>query len=203
MGRPSNTDEKRSELLVKAAECFRKYGYDKTSLDDIAKAMKLNKASLYYYIKNKEELFLEILLHEATLTMDQLLEDAKAIEDSLEKIHFFFNNRVDVYIKLIKLNSISKETILTLQNQFFMVYEKTFETEFGFVLGILDHSNLTKYTGLKLAEFTTLLFEVANAIKHEAVLLGDVIEGNQETLKALKNRIALTINLFINSTYSI
>jgi AcrR family transcriptional regulator len=203
MARPSNTQEKREDLISKATICFRKYGYDKTSLDDIAKAMKLNKASLYYYIKNKEELFLEILLSEATESMNQLLVDAKKINQPLEKIHFFFNNRVDVYIKLIKLNSISKTTILELQNQFFMVYEKTSETEFNFIKSILIENKLTTYKGKKIDEFTKLLFEVANAIKHESVLLGDVIEGNSETLKLLKNKIKQTINLFINSTHKI
>jgi AcrR family transcriptional regulator len=56
--------EKKKEILKAASDCFARYGYEKTTLDDIGKMVGLNKASLYYYYKNKEAIFSEVVFEE-------------------------------------------------------------------------------------------------------------------------------------------
>ena len=57
-----DTSPKKQEILKAASECFARFGYEKTTLDDIGKMVGLNKASLYYYYKNKEDIFAEVVL---------------------------------------------------------------------------------------------------------------------------------------------
>jgi len=54
-----------------AAKLFGKYGFHKTSMDEIAKIARKAKGSLYYHFKNKEELF--------TAVVDAELENLKAL----------------------------------------------------------------------------------------------------------------------------
>ena len=49
-------DEKRRKILENAARIFAKKGYERASLEEIAGKLKLTKASLYHYIKSKEEM---------------------------------------------------------------------------------------------------------------------------------------------------
>ena len=58
------------EVYTKAAMLFRQNGYLDTPLNKIAKELNIQKASLYYYIKDKETLLFEIL----NRTMDTMLE---------------------------------------------------------------------------------------------------------------------------------
>ena len=51
---------KRAQIIEAAAICFHKYGYAKTSLDDIGREAGMGKGSLYYYFESKEDLFLEV-----------------------------------------------------------------------------------------------------------------------------------------------
>ncbi len=53
--------DKRQKLVEAAAQVFLRYGYRKTTLDDIAEAAGLQKSSLYHYFENKDELFRESL----------------------------------------------------------------------------------------------------------------------------------------------
>ena len=46
----------RDRLLSAAAELFARQGYRATSLDDVAEALAIKKASLYHYIRSKDEL---------------------------------------------------------------------------------------------------------------------------------------------------
>jgi len=53
--------ERRTEIVRAAAEMFKKNGYRGTKLNDVAEAMGLDRASLYYYVGSKEELFHEVV----------------------------------------------------------------------------------------------------------------------------------------------
>ena len=50
---------KQSALYHAAAQAFLKNGYHGTTLDDIAAALGVKKATLYYYVRNKQELLVQ------------------------------------------------------------------------------------------------------------------------------------------------
>ncbi len=54
--------EKRKKILHNAAKLFAKKGYEKASLEEIAARLKLTKASLYHYVKSKDEVLYLIQL---------------------------------------------------------------------------------------------------------------------------------------------
>ena len=59
MGRPSAKQRKPYNLdaiLDVAVRVFRERGYDGSSLDDVARAAGITKASIYYHVRSKEEL---------------------------------------------------------------------------------------------------------------------------------------------------
>ena len=53
-------NEKRDKILLNAAKLFAKNGYENVSMEEIAAKLKLNKATLYYYFKSKDEIFFMI-----------------------------------------------------------------------------------------------------------------------------------------------
>lgn len=51
----------KEEIITKSIEIFRKQGYYKTSMSDLAAACGLQKGSFYYHFKSKEELMQAVL----------------------------------------------------------------------------------------------------------------------------------------------
>lgn len=49
----------RERILLESARVFNRRGYHGTTLDDIARALGVTKAALYYHVKSKEELLFE------------------------------------------------------------------------------------------------------------------------------------------------
>lgn len=45
------------QILQAALQLFQKHGYQKVTMDDVAKAIGKGRSSLYYYYKNKDEVF--------------------------------------------------------------------------------------------------------------------------------------------------
>src|SRR3990167_3936216 len=49
----------RERILAEAARIFNRLGYHGTALDDVARALGVTKAALYYHVQNKEELLFQ------------------------------------------------------------------------------------------------------------------------------------------------
>jgi len=52
--------QKRLAILTVAARLFNEHGYHETSLDDIAAALNVSKPTVYYYVRSKEAILVEI-----------------------------------------------------------------------------------------------------------------------------------------------
>jgi len=52
---------RREELVKTAAEVFQEKGYEASTLNDVAERMGTDRASLYYYVGSKQELFQEVV----------------------------------------------------------------------------------------------------------------------------------------------
>lgn len=74
MARSSTLEaSRRGRLLEAAAALFARWGYDKTSVDDIARECGISKGAVYLEFPGKEELFRGVLYHEfARYTQDWL-----------------------------------------------------------------------------------------------------------------------------------
>lgn len=66
---PEPPDDKREAILAAAQIQFSRYGFRRTSMEDIAKETGVSRASLYSYFENKEEIFRSLTeqLHERSL----------------------------------------------------------------------------------------------------------------------------------------
>jgi AcrR family transcriptional regulator len=63
----------REQLIDKAAELFSTRGYSRTTIQDIARAMRLSRSSLYHYFRSKEEV-LKALIEDQTIGPSQAME---------------------------------------------------------------------------------------------------------------------------------
>lgn len=97
----------RREYIVDAAEkLFFAKGYDNVSMNDIAAAVGMNKATLYLYFENKDSLFFAVALRGARL-MNELFQNAMARGNTgIEKLteigqaYFDYHRQYADYYKL-------------------------------------------------------------------------------------------------------
>ena len=78
----------REEILEAAAQIFSQKGYHGTSMQDIAVAVNLQKASLYHHISSKQELLLALLNEALDLLIQRITQvsnEPGAPEDKLRK----------------------------------------------------------------------------------------------------------------------
>jgi AcrR family transcriptional regulator len=68
-------NERKQQIIKAAAKRFARHGPGKTTLEEIARDIRIGKASIYHYFKSKDELFYAAVDWEST----QFINDIKAI----------------------------------------------------------------------------------------------------------------------------
>ncbi|MCK7536282.1 MAG: TetR/AcrR family transcriptional regulator [Marinilabiliales bacterium] len=58
-------EEYRRRIILTASKIFSHYGFRKTTMEEISRALKKGKSSIYYYFGSKEEIFEAVVLYEA------------------------------------------------------------------------------------------------------------------------------------------
>jgi AcrR family transcriptional regulator len=96
----SKRDAVRENILTIAQEIFSKYGYKKTTLDDIANAVRKGKSSLYYYFSSKEDLFQEVVQKEADILRAELSKVLMKNISPEEKLKDYIMTKITTYRQL-------------------------------------------------------------------------------------------------------
>lgn len=73
-------------IITAAAQLFARKGFGSTSLDEVAEVLGVSKASLYYHIKNKEEILRLIFLTVLTVSEEPLRQIVEADLPAGEKL---------------------------------------------------------------------------------------------------------------------
>ncbi len=114
---------KRQAILRTAARAFNESGFHQTSLDDLAKRLKVSKPALYHYVDSKDDILFEC----NRLALEYMKEALSLAEDSahtgMEKLRMFLTryaeNATDEFGKCLILSgdqALTKENQKTLQN---------------------------------------------------------------------------------------
>jgi AcrR family transcriptional regulator len=77
---------RRTQVLEAAAKVFRKKGYSRTKLTDVAEMAGIDRANLYYYVANKRELFLEVLQHYLVFEFNAQLDAATSAGSAADRL---------------------------------------------------------------------------------------------------------------------
>ena len=72
----------RDKLMEAGRSSFLRFVMNRTTLDDLVKPAGIAKASFYLFFKNKEELFLELLIEEMPAMMTRLLDNSFGATDN-------------------------------------------------------------------------------------------------------------------------
>lgn len=93
-------EEYRRRIILTASRIFSHYGFRKTTMDEISRALKKGKSSLYYYFGSKEEIFEAVVLYEANQLRKQLTNAIKEVESPPEKLRNYIYVRMKAFAKL-------------------------------------------------------------------------------------------------------
>jgi AcrR family transcriptional regulator len=90
--------DSRQEILRTAARLFQQRGYDATSMNDVAAALKLSKGGLYHHFQSKDEILFEIMNHAMEITEERVLNPVRGIADPEERLRALIRLHIEVVL---------------------------------------------------------------------------------------------------------
>ena len=98
--REQQREAKRNAVLQAAAQLFNERGFHATSLDDIAARLNVTKPTLYYYVKNKDEILLQCVRQ----GLDMMLEGIEASRAAGGKAIDQLMTCMQVYARIVTMD---------------------------------------------------------------------------------------------------
>ena len=140
----NNKDITRENIINAASLAFSKFGYKKTSLDDIAALTNVSKTGLYYYFKNKEEVFNEVIKKEAKSMQESLIDVVSQETKPIDKIIAFINERMDFLAQISNYYSALRHDLLEQLDTINKNRLEFYKIELQVLTKILEEGNFIK-----------------------------------------------------------
>lgn len=134
----------RIKILESSSQLFERYGYVKTTLTDVAKAIGKVKTALYYYYKSKEELFAAIVEMEADKFYTSLKEELDKKTNPLEKLKIYVKVRSKLMLEVSDRYKHLKSELLQVHPMIEKNREKYHKMEIELIKSILEEGKKQK-----------------------------------------------------------
>lgn len=103
------------EIIDTARTLFKRSGFKKTTMEDIARSMGKAKSSLYYYYSGKEDIFEAVLYAEMDELLNQIHQAIGKATTSREKLTAYCRCRLEKLNQLCNLSDALKSEIAELE----------------------------------------------------------------------------------------
>ncbi|QEE14515.1 TetR/AcrR family transcriptional regulator [Promethearchaeum syntrophicum] len=185
----------KSEIIVTAQEIFERFGYKKTTLKDIGEAVGLDKTSLYHYFKNKEDLFIEVLLLNFQRYKDQFTTISQPLSVQ-EQVYLFFEYHLKFFLKNSLFSQlISLDFKLLSKNILYRIVEVR-EYEYQFFSNLIEEGiSKGEIRNLNTKQIVTTFFHLLEGLKRN-ITSNQLIHKEEPDLKLILADIRSSIALF-------
>lgn len=139
--------EKRSKIrefyIKTASEVFSKFGFKKTTLDDISMAAGKTKTGIYYYFQNKESVFKAVVEREIEVVKSETLQLMSELNNPTDKIAGYIKLRYKHLKELSNFYEALKSDFLEGLEFITEIRSKYDSLEIGILEGVLSEGNAT------------------------------------------------------------
>jgi len=157
------TEGKRKIITKIARQIFSKYGFLKTTVDDIAKAARIGKASIYHYFKSKEDLFENVVEQEYQLLIEKVKEAINKENTPKQKIKAYIIHRMKYLNELANVYSALKDEYLEHYAFTERIRERHFHKEMEMLQAILEEG--VEKGIFKIDDIALTTFAIFTALK--------------------------------------
>ena len=150
---------KKITIIKAAQELFARFGFAKTTVDEIARAARMGKATLYHYFRSKEDVFKEVIKKETGILNEKVKEAIDKEETPQKKLRAYVLTRMMYLNELANIYSALKDEFLNHYAFIEKAREKDFYQEIKSVKNILNEGieqNIFEIQDVKLTSFAII-----------------------------------------------
>lgn len=188
------------QILEVASQRFGRYGYEKTTMREIARDLRISKGSLYYYFPDKEHLYKAIFVREHNQFIDAIREEIGRLVSSADMLEKFVVTRLELFRNLINLAKARLDPAYFVQGFMKDIIQKNRQQEHEFLTEIIE-------TGVKNGEFVVddpaetadLLIDLLKGLRQ--IMLRETLNPAEieDTYKVVEKKTRLLVSIYIKA----
>jgi AcrR family transcriptional regulator len=196
----SGNTEKFGFILAAAQKRLGRYGFEKTTMSEIAADVHLSKASLYYYFHDKESLWSAVLTKEQEEFFRLMAGRMHEIRDPEKMIVEFVTLRHEYFTTFLNLTKFRFSDFYQIHPHFGEMIDILRRRETEQVTEILNRGKKTGVFKIKKPEETARLFlEIIHGLRMIVIRNRPMLELTQEDYDLMFEKHRDFIELFIRS----
>jgi AcrR family transcriptional regulator len=149
--------KKKSKIIEQSKELFEKFGYQKTTLTNIAESIGYVKSAIYYYFSGKEEIFAALVKKEAEDFLETLIKTVAKSELPSEQLRLYIDTRINLMESVSKRYQFLKSEFFELMPLIDANRKESDDKEILFVTNILDRAIQKEGLSIDNSSFTAKL----------------------------------------------
>lgn len=131
-------EKKLAAILDTAAEMFSRYGFSKTNIDDIARVAHVAKATIYSYVGNKDQLYVQVLRQEMKDVIAGISSSVGAESSPTNKVISFVKSKFVYMREAVNILGTYRDTEENLLPEARGIREELFNREVDMLYNILE-----------------------------------------------------------------
>ncbi|HUI69427.1 MAG TPA: TetR/AcrR family transcriptional regulator [Spirochaetia bacterium] len=131
-------EEQKASVVQAATIIIQQFGFEKTTMGDIARALRMGKSSLYHYFTSKEDIFLEVFKNEIAELRDEFLKAIDAEPTPEGKIRAYIQKRTEMYRRKLNQHMEFIEATTERYDLLLRIHQMFDEDEIRIISGILQ-----------------------------------------------------------------
>ncbi|MEA3447555.1 MAG: TetR/AcrR family transcriptional regulator [Bacteroidota bacterium] len=159
----NKSDARKENLVTAAQKCFSKFGFQKSTMNDIAREARKGKSSLYYYFKSKEEIFEAVVKTEAEIFKTEVKKTLNQESDLKTRVRLYFTIRMKRFKELVNLYAAMRSNYLKNQDFIEKIRETYDREELEFIQSMLEEG--VEKNEFKVKSITDTSYALASALK--------------------------------------
>ena len=96
MGRPSNKEERRQQIVDGLKAAMAEKGYEKASIQSIAKAAGLSPGLIHYHFKTKQEILVELTNQLSQTAKDRFTNKVESLSTPIERLNAYIEAALEL-----------------------------------------------------------------------------------------------------------
>ena len=106
--------EARASILRAAKGLFVRFGFKKTSIEDIARAARIGKGSVYLHFRSKEEIFAEVVREASDRMLEALVTAVERAHTPADKLRDFLGAKLTTLAEIAADHHLGEEAVIEL-----------------------------------------------------------------------------------------
>ncbi len=153
--------EIKDQIIAAARNIFNRFGFRKTTMDEIAQSLGKGKSSIYYYFKSKEEIYEAVIEHEAGFLRQEVTKAISQVDDPAEKLKTYVLTRMKTFRKVTNYYDAIRSEVVSHLEVINRIRDKYDREEVRLLQTILEEGVAKKVFHVKDSELASIAIVTA------------------------------------------